>query len=62
MYNFGQRSGETKSFQFDFINRSSKHQPVFLNDRSFENTARYLGIKQDAKLRWKPHIKKSKKN
>ena len=51
---------ESKSAHVDFTNKKIEHKPVFINTRQipYANTAKYLGIKLDAKLRWKPHIKK----
>jgi uncharacterized protein YpmS len=53
---------ETKSVHFDFTNKLIKHKPIYINHHvvPYENTAKYLGMALDAKLRWKPHVKKKK--
>jgi uncharacterized protein YpmS len=52
---------ETKSVHIDFTNKHIEHKPIYINHHvvPYENTAKYLGMKLDAKLRWKPHVKKN---
>ena len=47
---------ETKSVHIDFINKCIEHKPIYINHQvvPYENTAKYLGVTLDAKLRWKP--------
>jgi hypothetical protein len=53
---------ESKSVHIDFTNNKIKQQPIFINGTKipYANTAKYLGMNLDAKLRWKEHIKKKR--
>lgn len=54
---------ETKSVHVDFTNRKFTYVPVYLDKAiiPFANEAKYLGITLDAKIRWKAHVKKKRK-
>lgn len=51
---------EGKSSHINFTNRKIKYLPVELNNRTItcQETAKYLGLNLDAKLKWKEHVKK----
>jgi hypothetical protein len=46
---------ESKSVHIHFINNKTKQQPIFINGTKvpYANTAKYVGMNLDAKLRWK---------
>jgi len=51
---------EAKSVHVDFTNKRVEHKPIYINHQVVpcENTAKYLVMTLDVKLRWKPHVKK----
>ena len=53
---------ESKSVHINFTNRRLEHIPVTDNSQKVPcaNTAKYLSMILDAKLRWKAHVKKKR--
>lgn len=56
---------ETKSIHINFTNKTrlNKYVSIKINNKvvPYSNTAKYLGMNLDAKLKWKEHIKKKRK-
>ena len=55
---------ETKLVHINFTDRRLEYIPVSINNQKVPhaNTAKYLGMNLDAKLRWKAHVKKKERN
>lgn len=53
---------ESKSIHVDFTNKNKQSIPIRINDAQIPhaNSAKYLGMNLDARLRWKVHVKKKR--
>jgi hypothetical protein len=59
---WGIKLNESKSVHIDFTNNKIRQQPIFINgtEGPYANTAKYLGMDLNAKLRRKEHIEKKR--
>jgi hypothetical protein len=57
------RINENKSVHIDFDYRKNLQIPVAINNTNipYRNTAKYLGINLDIRLRWKEHTEKKRR-
>jgi hypothetical protein len=57
------RINENRSVHIDFAYRKNVQIPVAINNTNipYSNTAKYLGMNLDIRLRWKEHIKKKRR-
>ena len=53
---------ESKSIHVNFTNKQKQYIPIRINDTQIPHveSAKYLGMTLDAKLRWKVHVKKKR--
>lgn len=53
---------ETKSTHVNFTYKKVNNLPIYINSVQipYANEAKYLGMTLDAKLKWKPHVKKKR--
>jgi hypothetical protein len=63
MKRFGSLINENKSVHIDFAYRKNVQIPVAINNTNipYSNTAKYLGMNLDIRLRWKEHTKKTRR-
>lgn len=59
---WGLKLNSIKSIHVNYTNKKIQHIPIIVDGIQvpYSNTAKYLGMNLDAKLRWKEHIKKKR--